>query len=335
MKLALITDTWEPEINGVVRTLRTTTEYLRRAGHEVRVVHPGLFPNVRFPLYPDVRLSFLFPSTLAPIVADADHVHVATEGPLGLNAAMYLRRRQWRHSTSFHTDFPAYLRKYLGVPPHWTFHLLRVFHGWSRCVMVAARSWMRRLSDQGFRNLRNWSRGVDTQLFRPMHDRPKRNRPLALYVGRVAEEKNITAFLDLDRPVDKMVVGDGPLLGQLRRAYPNVVFTGALRGEPLAQAYAAADVFVFPSRTDTFGLVMLEALACGTPVAAYPVEAPSDLLAEHPEIGAVDEDLGRAVDHCLTFARREACREFALQFTWERCTQQFLNNLVPMRNGRD
>ncbi len=334
MKLALITDTWEPEINGVVRTLRTTTSHLRRLGHDVQIVHPGLFAALRFPLYPDVRLSLLLPSMIARFIGEVDHVHIATEGPLGLNAAMFLRRRRWRHSTSFHTDFPSYLRKYLGVPPRYTFHLLRVFHGWSDSVMVAARSWMRRLSECGFRNLRRWSRGVDIGMFKPSTDRPTRSRPLALYVGRVAEEKNITDFLDVDRPVDKMVVGDGPLLARLRREYPDVIFTGALHGEALAAAYAAADVLVFPSRTDTFGLVMLEALACGTPVAAFPAEAPRDLLVGQPEIGALDDDLGRAIDHCLTQTSREACREFALQFTWERCTEQFLNNLVPLRSSR-
>jgi glycosyltransferase involved in cell wall biosynthesis len=331
MKLVLVTDTWYPEINGVVRTLTTTTAELQRQGHEVCVIHPGLFPNVRFPLYPDVRLSCCPPSELGPWLAHADHVHIATEGPLGLSAALYLKRRRWRFSTSFHTDFPSYLRKYLGVPARCTYRLLRTFHGWSQAVMVAAKSWMRQLEARGFRNLRPWARGVDTDLFRPIADRPHRRRPLVIYVGRVATEKNVTAFLDLDRPVDKIVIGDGPLLGQLRSRYPHVHFAGALRGEALARAYAAADALVFPSRTDTFGLVMLEALACGTPVAAYPETAPRDLLEGRVALGALDNDLGRALDRCLIQADRTACRDFAMQFTWERCTRQFMSHLVPLR----
>jgi glycosyltransferase involved in cell wall biosynthesis len=334
LKLVLVTDTWTPEVNGVVRTLRTTMEDLRQKGHEVRVVHPGLFPSSRFPLYPDVRLSWTFPSEIAQFIADADHVHIATEGPLGVNAALFLRRRSWCHSSSFHTDFPSYLRKYLGIPARLTFRLLRVFHNWSRSVMVATRSWMKKLEQQGFQNLRSWARGVDTQLFRPAPDRSPRDRPLAIYVGRVAQEKNVTAFLDLDRPVEKLVVGDGPLLSTLKSRYPHIQFVGALHGEALARAYAAADVVVFPSWTDTFGLVMLEALACGTPVAAYPAEAPSDLLAGRPEVGCIHHDLGQAVDHCLTRADRQKCREMALQFTWEKCTSQFINNLVTLRPVR-
>jgi len=331
VRIRIVTDSWEPEINGVVRTLRTTATVLDSMGHDVRVIHPGLFRHVRFPLYQDIRLAFVTPSRLAPHLIDADHVHIATEGPLGVSAALWLRRRRWCHSTSYHTDFPSYMWKYLRVPPAASYRLLRTFHGWSGSVMVAAPTIRDRLQDRGFRNVRRWSRGVDAKMFQPIADRPSRTRPLIIYVGRVAREKNVEAFLRICRPVDKMVVGNGPLLDRLKRSHPDVHFAGPLHGPSLARAYAKADVMVFPSRTDTFGLVMLEALACGTPIAAYPADAPRDLLGGHSDVACLDEDLGKCVDHCLMRINRTACREFAEQFTWERCTQQFLDNLVAIR----
>jgi glycosyltransferase involved in cell wall biosynthesis len=331
VRIRIVTDTWEPEINGVVRTLQTTARTLSAMGHDIRVVHAGMFGNIRFPLYQDIRLAFVPPSRLSPHLADADHVHIATEGPLGVSAALWLRRHRWAHSTSYHTDFPSYMWKYLRMPPSASYRLLRTFHGWSRSVMVAAPSLRNQLEARGFRHVKRWSRGVDGKVFQPLPERPTRSRPLAVYVGRVAREKNVEAFLRIDRPVDKMVVGDGPLLDRLRNAHPDVQFAGALHGAALAKAYAEADVMIFPSLTDTFGLVMLEALACGTPVAAYPADAPRDLLADQLDIACLDEDLGRAIDHCLTRTDRVACRRFAKEHTWERCTEQFYSNLVPIR----
>lgn len=330
MRICLVTDTWEPEINGVVRTLKNTRAILQSWGHDVTVIHPDLFPWVRVPFYPDVRMALTWSEALAEPLAKADCVHLATEGPLGLAARSWLLRQRRPFTSSYHTDLPAYLWKYLLLPPRVTYRLLRFFHSRSRKVLVSTASLAWRLARWGFRNLARWGRGVDTQLFRPQEgSRPTRARPLAIYVGRVAVEKNIEAFLTLDRPVEKMVVGDGPQRAELERRFPHIPFVGAKHGAELASLYAQADVLVFPSRTDTFGIVMLEALACGTPVAAYPVPGPLDVLGHNREIGAMDEDLGKAVDHCLEHGQRTACRAFALEHSWEKCTRQFLEHLVP------
>lgn len=335
MRICLVTDTWEPEINGVVRTLRTTSEILRKWGHEVTIIHPDLFPWVRVPFYPDIRMALTWSDALANRLADAECVHLATEGTLGLAARQWLLRNRRPFTSSYHTDIPAYLWKYLLIPPRLTYRLLRFFHSRSRKVLVSTASLAWRLARWGFRNLARWGRGVDTNLFRPLSEgRPNRQRPLAVYVGRVAVEKNIEAFLTLDRPVDKLVVGDGPQRAELQRRFPQIPFVGAKHGPELAAMYAQADVLVFPSRTDTFGIVMLEALACGTPVAAYPVPGPLDVLGNNRTIGALDEDLGKAVDHCLEHADRTACRAFALEHSWEKCTQQFLEHLVPAATPR-
>ncbi|MCS6978340.1 MAG: glycosyltransferase family 1 protein [Gemmatales bacterium] len=335
MRICLVTDTWEPEINGVVRTLKNTREILGAWGHDVTVIHPDMFPWVRVPFYPDVRMALTWSDSLAEPLSQADCVHLATEGPLGLAARQWLLRNRRPFTSSYHTDLPAYLWKYLLIPPRFTYRLLRFFHSRSRKVLVSTASLAWRLAKWGFRNLARWGRGVDTKLFRPKDGpRQPRQRPLAIYVGRVAVEKNIEAFLTLDRPVDKLVVGDGPQRPELQRRFPNIPFLGAKHGADLAALYGEADVLVFPSRTDTFGIVMLEALACGTPVAAYPVPGPLDVLGQNREIGALDEDLGKAVDHCLERANRAACRAFALEHSWEKCTEQFLNHLVPASKPR-
>ena len=335
MRICLVTDTWEPEINGVVRTLRSTAEWLRRWGHEVTIVHPGLFPAVRFPWYPDIRLALTSSYQLAGPLAWADAVHLATEGPLGLAARTWLLRQRRRFTTSYHTDLPAYLWRYLRVPPVLTYRLLRFFHSRSAKVLVSTGSLALRLARWGFRHLARWGRGVDTHLFRPREGpRPRRSKPLAIYVGRIAVEKNLEAFLTLDRPVEKLVVGDGPQRCELQRRFPHIPFVGAKHGPELAAIYADADVLVFPSRTDTFGLVMLESLACGTPVAAYPVAGPLDIIGTNPLLGALHEDLGQALDQCLERADRAACRAFALQHSWEACTRQFLSHLADESRGR-
>src|SRR5262249_36135720 len=265
-----------------------------------------------------------------PRLDGAEAVHIATEGPLGWAAISWLRSRGLPFTTSYHTDFPSYLWKYLRIPSRLSYRCLRRFHDASQAVMVSTPSFERRLADLGFTRMKRWSRGVDAQTFRPAEHRPPRPRPVALYVGRVAREKNIEAFLSVDRPIDKFVVGDGPLLATCKRRYPGAVYCGPLHGAELARVYANADVLVFPSRTDTFGLVMLEALASGTPVAAYPADAPRDLLAGRPDIGCLDENLSWAIHHCLTRTNRDACRQFALDHSWQRCTLQFLNNLAPI-----
>jgi glycosyltransferase involved in cell wall biosynthesis len=329
MKIRIVTDTWEPEVNGVVRTLHMTAQMLKEMGQDVGIIQPAGYRSIRFPLYREVRLALAAPRQVGRLLEGADAVHIATEGPLGWAAAIWLRRRGLPFTTSYHTDFPAYLWKYLRVPPRLSYQCLRCFHGWATAVMVATPSLERRLTALGFTRLKRWSRGVDPSLFRPAEMRPARRRPAALYVGRVAREKNIEAFLSIDRPMDRFVVGDGPLLSECKRKFPGAIYCGALHGHELARVYANADVLVFPSRTDTFGLVMLEALASGTPVAAFPVDAPRDLLAGHPEVGCIDENLSWAIHQCLTRCSREACRQFALEHTWQRCTLQFLNNLAP------
>ena len=255
-------------------------------------------------------------------------VHIATEGPLGISARRYCMRRKIPFTTAFHTKFPEYLNARMGIPVTWTYRILRGFHRPANAVMVATQTVENELKVRGFNRIKRWSRGVDTTLFRPRAksflDLP---RPIALYVGRVAVEKNIEAFLSLKQPGTKLVVGDGPQLNQLARKYPDVIFAGVKEGEELAKYYAAADVFVFPSLTDTFGLVLLEALASGVPVAAYPVAGPLDVIGDAP-VGSLDADLGTAVRKALD-ASPAACRSHAERFSWAASAQQFLANIAP------
>lgn len=332
MRLAIVTDAWFPQINGVVRTLNRVREELEAQGHEIRVISPDAFSSLPCPTYPEIRLA-LFPGPKLARLLDEfrpDAIHIATEAPLGLAAKRYCRRRGLAFTTSFHTRFPEYVQARFGIPTAWGYAVLRRFHRGSAAVMVATESLKQDLARRGFQYLVDWSRGVDTELFRPreknVFDLP---RPIFLCVGRVAVEKNLEAFLDLELPGSKVVVGDGPLLESLKRRYPGVHFTGAKVGEELARHYASGDVFVFPSRTDTFGLVLLEALASGLPVAAYPVTGPLDVVKGAP-VGCLDEDLGKAAQSALTFAP-EACRDYALQYSWARCAEQFASNLQSLR----
>ena len=330
MRIALVTDAWHPQINGVVRTLARVNHELEQLGHEIHVIAPGEFRTVPCPSYPEIRLA-LFPGrgvvrrlkTLRP-----EAVHIATEGPLGLAARRACVKLGLAFTTSFHTRFPEYLTARTGLPPAVGYAWLRRFHRASAGVMVATPTLLRELEDRGFANLAPWSRGVDTGLFHP-RDTPVLDlpRPIFLNVGRVAVEKNIGAFLELDLPGSKVVVGDGPQRAELEARYPDVVFTGAKIGEELARHYASADVFVFPSRTDTFGLVLLEALATGLPVAAYPVQGPLDVI-DGSGVGVLDEDLGAAARRALEIPR-ELCRTYAEGFSWQACARQFLDNLCP------
>ena len=331
-RILIVTDAWMPQVNGVVRTLATVAGELRAMGHVVEVIGPDRFRTLPCPTYPDIRLSLRPGRRLGAMIAAfrPDALHVATEGPLGLAARRWARREGVAFTTAFHTRFPEYVQARIRLPVRPLYAWLRRFHGAASGTMVATESLRRDLSRRGFRDLRPWSRGVDLDLFRPepreMWDLP---RPVLLYVGRVAVEKNIGAFLDLDLPGSKLVVGDGPQLPALRRRYPGVVFTGKLQGAALARAYAGADAFVFPSRTDTFGLVLLEALACGTPVAAFPVTGPIDVLAGAAGlVGAVDHDLAAAVRRAL-LADRTACRAHAERFSWRASAEVFLSHLVP------
>jgi len=332
VKLLLITDAWEPQVNGVVRTLRTVVGELAADGHEVRIIHPGVFRSVPCPTYPEISLALLPKRRLAreALAFGPDAVHIATEGPLGFAARSVCRRHGWPFTTSFHTRFPEYVNERAHIPTGWTYRAMRWFHSAADRVMVATASIQHELEQRGFANTVRWSRGVDTELFRP---RPEARlfddlpRPVHLYVGRVAVEKNIEAFLALELEGSKVVVGDGPQRAELQRRHGDVVFSGAKHGDELASHYAAADVFVFPSRTDTFGLVMLEALASGLPVAAYPVPGPIDVIADSP-VGVLDEDLAAACRRARSIDPR-VCRDFALGHSWRECALLFQRNLSP------
>jgi glycosyltransferase involved in cell wall biosynthesis len=330
MRIALATDAWRPQTNGVVTTLARTLEGLERRGHVIRAVHPSEFRTVPCPTYPEIRLA-LFPGRrlqrmLHEFAPDA--VHIATEGPLGQATRAWCLREGMPFTTSYHTQFPQYIRARFPVPERWTYAFLRRFHGAARRVMVATEHIRRDLERNGFRNLAMWSRGVDLELFRPgdLEFLPG-VRPILLYAGRVAVEKNLEAFLGLELPGTKYVIGGGPALEELRARFPAAVFTGYKYGEELARHIASADVFVFPSRTDTFGLVLLEAMACGVPVAAYPVVGPIDVVLNGVS-GCLHDDLATAVTGALALDRGD-CRRHALQSTWERATGQFLDNLAP------
>ena len=332
-RILIISDAWLPQVNGVVRTLQTVMRELLAMGHTVEVVGPDRFPTLPCPAYPEIRLSLAPGRRLNRIIETfaPDALHIATEGPLGMAARTWARRRGCAFTTAFHTRFPEYVNARIGIPTAWLYAWLRGFHNSGQGMMVATESLRDELSQRGFRGVRAWSRGVDLEVFRPapalQWDLP---RPVFAYVGRVSVEKNIGAFLDLDLPGSKVVVGGGPQLASLQRAYPKVHFTGPRYGAELAAAYAGSDVFVFPSRTDTFGLVILEALACGTPVAAYDVTGPRDVLADAAGcIGAVGPDL-RASALAALAADRAACRAHAERFSWRACAEAFLSHLVPL-----
>lgn len=340
MKILIATDAWLPQINGVVRTLQAVTEELTRDGHDMFILSPDLFHTLPCPTYPEIRLSLTGIGGVAPHIEafEPEHIHIATEGPIGLAVRRWCMKNRISFTSSYHTKFPEYLRARAPVPIAWTYRWLKRFHNAAEGILVTTPGMMHDLSDRGFNNLHVWWRGVDTDLFRPqdirIFDHPEKNPgatdnppplpgPIFLYVGRVAVEKNIEAFLSLDLPGSKVIVGDGPARKRLEAAFPDVYFAGAKTGEALAQAYASADVFVFPSLTDTFGVVLLEALACGVPVAAYPVTGPADVVGDKP-IGCLNNDLRQACLDAQSISR-EACRKFALENNWSRCAQIFLS----------
>lgn len=334
MNVALVTDAWRPQVNGVVTTLEHVCDELRRRGDRVLTITPLDFRTLPCPRYREIRLS-VRPLARVSRELDAftpDAIHIATEGPLGIAARRYCLRRHIPFTTSYHTQFPLYLEHYAKIPRAIGYRLVRWFHGPARSTLVPTPSVRNELASRGLTNLRVWTRGVDTELFRPRDDvAPAGAPPVSIYVGRVAVEKNVEAFLDADIPGTKVVVGEGPALPALRRRHPEARFVGYLHGEELARELAAADVFVFPSRTDTFGVVMLEAMACGVPVAAYPVTGPVDVVVDGVT-GALDEDLGVAARRALG-ARREECRAHALTYSWERCAAIFADNLAHIERS--
>jgi len=339
LRIALATDAWFPQVNGVVRTLAATVAELDRCGHEVELVTPERFATMPLPGYSQIRLA-LAPRFAARRLLDnfaPDIVHIATEGPIGWAARGWSVARGVPFTSAFHTRFPDYLAVRTGIAADRFWPIMRRFHAPSRAVLVSTPSLAQELAERGIPHTAPWGRGIDGWTFRPGHepspllaDLP---RPILLNVGRVAPEKNLSAFLDADVPGTKVVVGDGPALAELRQRYPEVVFTGALAGEELAAAYCTADCFVFPSRTDTFGLVIIEALACGLPVAAFPVPGPLDICgadgrgpdaARMPAtFAALDADLARAIHKALRLDR-QAAAVHGTRFTWERATDQFV-----------
>lgn len=329
MKLALVTDAWLPQTNGVVRTLEATVRCLRAEGVDVRLVTPQEFRTVPCPTYPEIRLALLAGRRLARAMEEfaPDSVHIATEGPLGLAARRWCLDRGFAFTTAYHTRFPEYLRARAPVPLAASYAWLRRFHGAARRTFVATPSLQRQLEQRGFSNIVRWSRGVDADLFRP-HDKGRLPwpRPLWLYFGRVAVEKGVHDFLRLDLPGTKVVIGDGPARAAFEAQFPGARFLGCKHGEDLASHVAACDAFVFPSRTDTFGLVLLEAMASGLPVAALPVTGPLDVVVDGVT-GSLDPDLRAAAMRCLALDPAR-CREHALQYSWQRCTRQFLSHLV-------
>lgn len=346
-RILLATDAWVPQVNGVVRTLQETVARLRQRGHEVELVTPDLFLNMPMPFYSEIRLA------MAPGMGvnrrieafEPDLVHIATEGPIGWAARRWCRKNGMPFTTAFHTRFPDYAAVRTGLSAERFWPIVQRFHGPSRTVLAATPSLRAELAERGIGPVAPWSRGIDFAMFNA-HAVPDAAisalpKPVLLYVGRVAPEKGLDDFLGSRHPGSRVVVGDGPALAALKNRYPDVLFTGKRTGDALASAYAAADCFVFPSKSDTFGLVMVEALACGVPVAGYPVQGPIDIVgpkgrggesALHRSIGAVDEDLDTAIAHALLCCR-EDCAAYGASFGWDAATDQFVDALGSVMAG--
>ncbi|QNQ10151.1 glycosyltransferase family 4 protein [Sphingomonas alpina] len=332
MRIAIATDAWTPQVNGVVRTLQMVRAELERQGHEVLIVSPDLFYSVPCPTYPEIRLAFASTYTVGKMLEDfAPHaIHLATEGPVCVAARRWCLSREFPFTTAYHTQFPDYVAARTGVNPEWVWRYIRWFHAPAQSILASTPSIAETLKAHGLTRIRHWGRGVDLSVFgadaAPDPAITVLPGPIQLYVGRVAVEKNIEAFLQTGQPGTKVIVGDGPARSALEAKYPDAKFLGPRFGADLAACYAAADVFVFPSRTDTFGLVMIEALACGVPVAGYPVTGPIDIL--NDRVGAMDENLDTAIATALT-RDRAACMAYGRTFTWEASARQFLGALVP------
>ena len=335
MRILIATDAWHPQVNGVVRTLTSLARSAELLGVDIDFLTPEGFPSMGLPTYPGLRIALPNRREIAKRIeaASPDAIHIATEGPVGWAVRAYCIRRKLAFTTSYTTRFPEYVEVRTAIPASVGYAVLRHFHAAAAMTMVATDSLMSELSGRGFKKLGFWTRGVDTVLFNPdspaQLDLPK---PIFMTMGRVAVEKNIEAFLSLDLPGTKVVIGDGPARAELERKYPQAKFLGEKKGQDLTSHLAAADVFVFPSKTDTFGVVQLEALACGTPVAAFPVTGPLDVIADHP-IGALSEDLRSACLKALGMSR-EACRQFATERSWENSARQFIGNLSELQPSR-
>jgi len=326
-KIAIVTDAWHPQINGVVTTLTRTINHLQGVGYQVKAITPEWFTSVPCPSYSEISLALAGPRSLerALLSYAPNSVHIATEGPLGWASRSVCRKHDFSFSTSYHTRFPEYVRLRWPVPLRITYKIVRSFHQAADRTMVATKSLIQELQGRGFRNLVHWSRGVDTDLFKPLENKQRNAHPVFIYLGRVAVEKNIEAFLSLDLPGKKQVIGDGPAKEKLSRKYPDTDFVGYKTGQGLVDVLAQGDVMVFPSLTDTFGVVMLEAMATGLPVAAYPVTGPSEIV-KNGINGYLDNDLQNAALKALDVTPA-TCRDFAMNYSWESCSKQFLSNL--------
>lgn len=336
-RITIVTDAWHPQVNGVVRSIENTNAELQRMGVEVCMVTPQSFHNVPCPTYPEIRLSVTSYRHVAQKIekSQPSYVHIATEGPLGFLARRWCIKNHMRFSTSYHTRFPEYVAARFPVPESWLYAFVRWFHNGGNACMVATQSLENELEDRGVRNLKRWSRGIDLAQFHPRQRREAPfdlPRPIFMTVGRVAVEKNLPDFLKLDLPGSKVVVGDGPARADLQAQFPNVHFTGTKTGEDLADAYAQADVFVFPSRTDTFGNTILEALASGVPVAAYPVTGPIDIIGPNSKAGALNRDLRQACLDALECSPKDAIA-LARTYSWEKASKQFLDNVTAAANN--
>jgi glycosyltransferase involved in cell wall biosynthesis len=330
MRVILITDAWQPQVNGVVRVLTSLRNELLRQGHEVEVVEPSLFSAFPLPWYPEIKMTYhISRSALRRFITPPCVVHIATEFAIGLWFRHACEKYDIPFTTSYHTDFPAYCKKYVGIPRRLSYTYLRWFHRPSQAVLVSTPTMKHTLMRRRFKNVRLWAKGVDPEFFHPRPSVLPAGKPVCMYVGRVAKEKNIEAFLRAETDARKVVVGDGPILKKLQKKYGDVRFMGKLEGEALAEMYASADCFVFPSKTDTLGMVLLEALASGVPVAAYPVQGPIDLIDGRPELGCLNDDLGVAIAAALQRGDREACRNFALEHSWKRCADEFMAAQLP------
>lgn len=337
MRIAIATDAWLPQVNGVVRTLRAISQELTGQGHELLIISPDQFASLPCPGYPEIRLAMATARSVGRRIAafQPDAIHIATEGPIGAATRRVCLDAGYPFTTAYHTQFPEYLAQRTYMPVEWFWRLIVRFHKPSVAVLASTPSVARTLQAHGLHSVSHWGRGVDLDLFRPDRDPcplfTDLPRPIQLYVGRVAIEKNLSAFLETRHPGTRVIVGDGPARAALEKRFPDAVFLGPLHGDALAEAYAGADVFVFPSLTDTFGLVMIEALACGTPVAAFPVPGPLDVL--RPGSSAMSNDLEQAIADALACDRAQALTHGRM-FSWTASARQFLEALQPIRHQR-
>ncbi len=335
MRVLIATDTWHPQVNGVVRSIEQMVLHAEQFGATIAIIEPGQFRSLSLPTYPEIRLGLARPAVIARRIAAfrPTHIHIATEGPIGFASRWVCLRHGFPYSTSYHTRFPEYVSARLPIPESWVYRLLLRFHNAAGAMMVATAALRTELDQRGFKNIRLWSRGVDGTVFNP-HKRGvlDAERPITLYVGRLAVEKDLPAFLSLDLPGTKFVVGDGPARQALERRFPQARFLGVLEGERLAQVYASADLFVFPSRTDTFGMVLLEALASGLPIAAFPVAGPRDVLTDSG-CGILDNDLRMAALRALEIPRAR-CRVFAERFRWQESAREFFEGVLAANGSR-